>query len=100
MPIADCESDVICLFCGRWHPNIRYSPLVDDWIGEQCLLTIIERNPHDEVARLVADELGLNFANSRPTEITCDFCGGNADVIDEFEDSKICLACWKKIKPA
>lgn len=94
------ENDQVCLFCARWHPGIRYAPLIDTYIGEQCLIRVIEKNPHDEVAHLVAEELGLNFSEDPRGENICYFCGdGDAVVFDELEEKRICQECWNKIKP-
>ena len=96
---TEIEKDEVCIFCARWHPGIRYAPLVDAWLGEQCLLKVIERNPHDDVARLVAEELGLNFSEDPHGENICDFCGeSDAIILDEVEEKRICQECWNKIK--
>ncbi len=96
---ADQETDAVCLLCARWHPGIKYSHLLDAWIGRNCLLGILDANPHDDVAHMVADELNVGFSDESSVEMICDFCGENdAVVIDEVYGSKFCESCLNKIK--
>jgi hypothetical protein len=91
-------TEATCIFCARWHPGLRYAPLIEDWVGEKCLLGVVEENPNDEVARMIADELNLNFATTTPTDSVCGLCGVG-ESIGILDDEAICWHCWNQIRP-